>query len=77
MTTKMRVLTDALGNLLRFQFMPGRRFDTVGLAPLIEGVKFGALLADKAFDSTDIIAELNKRGTETQPRSGGRKWVHG
>jgi len=57
MTTKILALTDALGNLVRFQLMPGHRFDTVGVAPLIEGVEFGALLADKAFDSNDIIAE--------------------
>jgi len=44
--------------------MPGQRFDTVGVAPLIEGVEFGGLLADKAFDSNAIIAELNKRGAK-------------
>ena len=41
--------------------MPGQRFDTVGVAQLIEGVEFGALLADKAFDSNAIIADLNER----------------
>lgn len=55
MTTKILALTDALGNLVRFQLLPGHRFDTVGVAPLIEGVEFGALLADKAFDSNDIM----------------------
>ena len=44
--------------------MPGQRFDTVGVAPLIEGVEFGGLLADKAFDSNVIIAELDKRGAK-------------
>jgi hypothetical protein len=51
MTTKILALTDALGNLVRFLLLPGHRFDTVGVAPLIAGVEFGALLADKAFDS--------------------------
>ena len=41
--------------------MPGQRFDTVGVAQLIEGIEFGALLADKAFDSNAIIADLNAR----------------
>jgi len=41
--------------------MPGQRFDTVGVAELIEGVKFGPLLADKAFDANAIIANLNER----------------
>jgi transposase len=44
--------------------MPGQRFDTVGVAPLIEGIEFGALLGDKAFDSNAIIDELNARGAK-------------
>src|ERR1700704_2600501 len=64
MTTKILALTDALGNLVRFVLLPGQRFDTVGVAPLIEGVAFGALIADKAFDSNDIIANLNERGAK-------------
>lgn len=64
MTTKVLALTDALGNLVRFRLMPGHRFDTVGVAPLIDGIKFGALLADKAFDSNDIVADLNERGAK-------------
>jgi len=42
--------------------MPGQRYDTVGVAPLIEGVEFDNLIADKAFDANWIIAELNERG---------------
>ena len=34
----------------------------MGVAPLIDGVEFGAMIADKAFDSNWIIAELNERG---------------
>ena len=64
MTTKILALTDALGNLVRFVLLPGQRFDTVGVAPLIEGIEFGALIADKAFDSNDIIADLNERGAK-------------
>ena len=64
MTTKILALTDALGNLVRFVLLPGQRFDTVGVAPLIEGVEFGALIADKAFDSNEIIANLNQRGAK-------------
>ncbi|NHT76257.1 IS5 family transposase [Rhizobiaceae bacterium CRRU44] len=64
MTTKILALTDALGNLVRFVLMPGQRFDTVGVAPLIEGLSFGGLIADKAFDSNAIIADLNERGAK-------------
>src|SRR5216683_978905 len=64
MTTKILALTDALGNLVRFVLLPGQRFDTVGVPPLIEGIEFAALIADKAFDSNDIIANLNERGAK-------------
>lgn len=64
MTTKILALTDALGNLVRFVLLPGHRFDTVGVEPLIAGIEFGALLADKAFDSNAIIADLNQRGAK-------------
>jgi transposase len=55
-------LVDALGNLVRFVLLPGQRHDSVGVAPLIEGVAFGALLADKAFDNSALRTELNGRG---------------
>ena len=42
MTTKIVALTDALGNLVGFELLPGQRFDTLGVAPLIEGVAFEA-----------------------------------
>ena len=64
MTTKILALTDALGNLVRFRLMPGHRFDSIGVAPLIDGVAFGALIADKAFDSNAIVADLNERGAK-------------
>ncbi len=64
MTTKILVLTDALGNLVRFELLPGHRFDTVGVPPLIDGIEFGGLIADKAFDSNNIVADLNERGAK-------------
>ena len=58
MTTKVLALTDALGNLVRFKFLPGQRSEIVGAADLIEGLSFGAMLADKAFDADHLRAEL-------------------
>jgi transposase len=49
---------------VRFVLLPGHRFDTVGMPPLIDGVCFGALIADKAFDSNTIIADLSERGAK-------------
>ena len=45
---------DALGNLVRFHLMPGHRFDTVGVPPLLDGIAFGGLIADKAFDTLGL-----------------------
>jgi transposase len=64
MSTKILALTDALGNLVRFVLLPGHRYDTVGVPPLIEGLQFDALIGDKAFDSNTIIAELDTRGAK-------------
>ena len=49
---------------MRFVLLPGQRFDTVGLPPLIEGLAFEALIADTAFDSNAIVAELDARGAK-------------
>ena len=64
MTTKILALTDALGNLVRFTLLPGQRFDTVGVPPLLDGIDFDGLIADKAFDSNSIIADLHERGAK-------------
>ena len=64
MTTKILALTDAFGNLVRFELLPGQRFDTVGVPPLIDGLSFKALIADKAFDSDAILANLDDRGAK-------------
>jgi hypothetical protein len=64
MTTKTLALTDAIGNLVRFRLMPGQCFDVVDVQPLIEGLSFEALIADKAFDSKAIIADLDARGAK-------------
>ncbi len=64
-------LVDALGNLARFVLLPGERHDSVGVEPLIAGLDFQALLADKAFDTNWLRAELDSRGAQAviPPRS--------
>ena len=46
LTSKIVALVDALGNLVRFVLLPGQRHDSVGVAPLIEGISFDALLRE-------------------------------
>ena len=74
LTTKIVALVDALGNLVRFVLLPGQRHDTIGVAPLIEGVSFDALLGDKAFDADWLRAHLDDRGAAAviPPRSNRR-----
>ena len=55
MTTKILALTDALGNLVRFRLMPGQRFDSVDVPPLIDGLEFDAFIADKTDKSFSAI----------------------
>ncbi|WP_449233429.1 IS5 family transposase [Azospirillum doebereinerae] len=62
LTTKIVALVDALGTLVRFVLLPGQRHDSIGVVPVLEGVKFSALLADKAFDSDAIRALVAERG---------------
>lgn len=56
------VLVDALGTLTRFVLLPGQRHDSIGVEPLITGLDFNALIADKAFDNNALRATLNERG---------------
>ena len=62
MTTKVLVLTDALGNLVRFKLLPGQRSEITGVADLIDGLTFDALMGDKAFDADHLRQALHKRG---------------
>ncbi len=64
LTTQILALTDARGTLVRFVLLPGQRYDTLGVAPLIQGVDFDALIADKACEANWIIDELNQRGAK-------------
>ena len=74
MTTKIVALLDALGNLVRFVLLPGQRHDTIGVPPLIDGICFGALLGDRAFDVNWLRDELDARGAAAViPPKAGRK----
>ena len=48
--------------MARFILLPGQRHDSIGVEPLITGVDFDALIADKAFDNNALRAVLNDRG---------------
>lgn len=56
------VLPGALGDMVRFLHLPGQVHELKGVKPLITGVSFGALLADKAFDANWLLKDLDERG---------------
>ena len=49
---------------MRFTLLPGHRYDTIGVEPLIKDVDFDGLIADKAFDANWIIQEMNDRNAK-------------
>jgi transposase len=64
--------------LVRFVLLPGQHHDLVGVRPLIEGVAFGALLGDKAFDADWLRADLDDRGAAAviPPKANRRTAIH-
>lgn len=67
-------LVDALGNLERFLLLPEQAHDMKGVAPLIRGLSFDALRADKAFDADWLLQDLDQRGaTAVIPLKANRK----
>ena len=53
---------DVLGNLVRFQLLPGQAHDMKSVARLIKGVSFDALLADKELGADWLLQDIDERG---------------
>ncbi len=64
LTSKIVAVMDALGYLVKFVILPGQKHDLVGTPQVIEGLSFGALIADRAFDADWLLKELEERGAE-------------
>lgn len=58
MTTRIMAMVDALGNLVDFTLLKRQQHDIVGVKPLIKDKEFGALFADKAFDTDWLLIDL-------------------
>ena len=59
---KISVMVDTLGNLANFVLLSGQRHDLIGAPLLLVGIEFEALIADKAYDSNELHAQLQTRG---------------
>ena len=61
-TTKIHLMTDALGNPLDFILTGGQAADITQAYTLVEGVTAKYALLDKAYDCDKLIAQLESRG---------------
>lgn len=61
-TSKIHVVVDALGNPLRLALTPGQQANCTMAADLLAGSAVGAVLADKAYDTNALVAQINRTG---------------
>lgn len=64
LSTKIHLIVDALGLPVAFEITEGQRHDNQAAPRLIETCKPQCLLADRAYDSNDIRAQLAAQGAE-------------
>ena len=73
-STKIHVLTDALGNPLKFILTPGQSSDITQAKKLCESVFESTVIADKAYDSDDFIDTIiNQKCIPNIPPKSNRK----
>ena len=74
MTTKIHVVTDALGNPLQVSLTKGQVHDITQAERLTANITPQALLADKGYDADSFIHGLERRGiTVVIPPKANRK----
>ena len=62
--TKLHVLVDTAGRLLRVRLTPGPAGDSPQAEPLLEGLRPGHVLADRAYDSDPLRSFIVAQGGE-------------
>ncbi len=55
-------IVDALGYLVRFVILPGQAHDLAGVPELVDDLRYGAFIGDKAFDADWLIEEIGDSG---------------
>jgi transposase len=61
-STKIHTVCDALGNPLRFVITGGQQNDCTQFSALIDGIKSDFVLADKGYDTDEIIRIVTESG---------------
>jgi transposase len=64
LNTKIHALCDALGNPVRLVLTPGQRHDSKVAVELLKDVPAKAVVADKAYDSNEIVDHAQENGME-------------
>jgi len=73
-STKIHIAVDALGNPLRLHLTGGECHDSPHAAGLIAGFEPDAVIADKGYDTDELIEAVKARGIEAViPPRGNRK----
>ena len=62
MTTKIHAVVDAHGNPVALSLTPGQAADITQAEPLLAELEPQAVLADKGYDSDNLVANLEGRG---------------
>ena len=62
MSTKIHMLTDALGRPMRFIITAGQVNDQTQADPLLEGVQTECVIADRGYDSERILEKIEELG---------------
>lgn len=57
-------MVEGLGNLARWVLTPGQAHDLTRAQQLIEGIKTGAVVADKAFDANALVSAIEQSGAK-------------
>ncbi|MCB8954088.1 MAG: IS5 family transposase [Ardenticatenales bacterium] len=63
-TTKIHVVVDALGNPLQYILTGGQRHDVTQAEALLEPYEFDRAIADKAYDSDELLAFISEKEAE-------------
>jgi len=64
-STKIHAVVDALGNPIRFKLSGGQEADCSWAIPALTDTEFGMLLADKGYDTDELLDFVKQRAAET------------
>ncbi len=58
------MVCDAKGRPLRFSLTSGQRADVSQAKPMLTGIEAGAVIADKGYESNQVLAFIRNQGSE-------------